>query len=329
MKGINISCSSHSSTAIYTPISMDQASSSTSSSSSALFPVILLGGSGGGGGGGRAIDRHNPIITDERRVSRSTPTSSAHSTPFFTPKNSPFIQPKKTPQKTNSKPKKNSSTTNAKRLIGLRPKIKSNGDSVHDDHHQQHEIHALKKDESQPSDLYTIKGPSKAASTVDHISPKESSRYLLGDPGREFGSGFFDRALSDFDPVLKLQAPFEQPKPEISSSTGNDELVPAPKLKTSNSAKPPLPPTSNPDNQVVVLRVSLHCRGCEGKGFIPFIGVRSFTIDFAAKKVTVVGDVTPLEVLASISKVKNAQIWTPPPSSSSSKSMDPFTHKKV
>lgn len=37
----------------------------------------------------------------------------------------------------------------------------------------------------------------------------------------------------------------------------------------------------------------------------------SFNIDFAAKKVTVVGNVTPLGVLASISKVKNAQLWTP------------------
>ena len=38
-------------------------------------------------------------------------------------------------------------------------------------------------------------------------------------------------------------------------------------------------------------------------------GVTSFNIDFASKKVTVVGDVTPLSVLASISKVKNAQLW--------------------
>jgi len=41
-------------------------------------------------------------------------------------------------------------------------------------------------------------------------------------------------------------------------------------------------------------------------------GVTSFNIDFAAKKVTVVGDVTPLSVLASISKVKNAQFWPEP-----------------
>jgi len=34
-----------------------------------------------------------------------------------------------------------------------------------------------------------------------------------------------------------------------------------------------------------------------------------------AKKVTVIGDVTPLEVLASVSKVKNAQLWQSPKSS--------------
>lgn len=42
---------------------------------------------------------------------------------------------------------------------------------------------------------------------------------------------------------------------------------------------------------------------------IKWAGVTSFNIDFAAKKVTVVGDVTPLSVMASISKVKTAQIW--------------------
>ena len=48
---------------------------------------------------------------------------------------------------------------------------------------------------------------------------------------------------------------------------------------------------------------------------IVWAGVTSYNIDFAAKKVTVVGDVTPLSVLASISKVKNAQFW---PASASS-----------
>lgn len=73
-------------------------------------------------------------------------------------------------------------------------------------------------------------------------------------------------------------------------------------------------------DQVVVLRVSLHCKGCAGKlrkYLSKMEGVRSFSIDLETKKVTVIGDVTPLGVLRSISKVKNAQLWPSPPSSSS------------
>ncbi|KAK8540176.1 hypothetical protein V6N13_048718 [Hibiscus sabdariffa] len=67
------------------------------------------------------------------------------------------------------------------------------------------------------------------------------------------------------------------------------------------------------NHQVVVLKVSLHCKGCEGKvrkHLSRMEGVTSFTIDSAAKKVTIVGDVTPFGVLASVSKVKTAQFWT-------------------
>lgn len=48
---------------------------------------------------------------------------------------------------------------------------------------------------------------------------------------------------------------------------------------------------------------------------VVWAGVTSFNIDYYAKKVTVVGNVTPLSVLESISKVKNAQFW---PASASS-----------
>ncbi|KAL8213836.1 hypothetical protein R6Q57_003285 [Mikania cordata] len=73
-------------------------------------------------------------------------------------------------------------------------------------------------------------------------------------------------------------------------------------------------------DQVVELRVSIHCKGCEGKvrkHISRMEGVTSFHIDLESKKVIVVGDVTPSSVLSSISKVKNAQLW-PSPSSSSS-----------
>ncbi|RZC76180.1 hypothetical protein C5167_000283 [Papaver somniferum] len=73
-------------------------------------------------------------------------------------------------------------------------------------------------------------------------------------------------------------------------------------------------------HQVVVLRVSLHCKGCEAKvrkHVSRMEGVTSYNIDFANKKVTVTGDVTPLGVLTSVSKVKNAEFW---PSTSSTTS---------
>ncbi|TMW82724.1 hypothetical protein EJD97_005138 [Solanum chilense] len=126
----------------------------------------------------------------------------------------------------------------------------------------------------------------------EFITPPGSSRYLLSE------KNILD-ALSDFEPVLKLV--------DSSSSSSVAEDV---KTETDQSCPPP----SASANQVVVLRVSLHCRGCEKKmrkHISRMQGVKSFNIDFAAKKVTVTGDVTPLGVLASISKVKNAQLWTP------------------
>lgn len=65
--------------------------------------------------------------------------------------------------------------------------------------------------------------------------------------------------------------------------------------------------------EVVVLRVSLHCQGCAGKvrkHISKMEGVTSFTIDIPKQKVTVMGNVTPLGVLESISKVKNAELWS-------------------
>nr|CAB3464774.1 unnamed protein product [Digitaria exilis]CAB3473142.1 unnamed protein product [Digitaria exilis] len=70
--------------------------------------------------------------------------------------------------------------------------------------------------------------------------------------------------------------------------------------------------TRTGQQQVVVLRVSLHCKGCAGKvkkHISKMEGVTSFDIDIPTKKVTVVGDVTPLGVLNSIAKVKSAQFW--------------------
>ncbi|XP_002531099.3 protein SODIUM POTASSIUM ROOT DEFECTIVE 3 [Ricinus communis] len=92
----------------------------------------------------------------------------------------------------------------------------------------------------------------------------------------------------------------------------------SPALKSSSSARS--------RDQVVVLWVSIHCKGCEGKvrkHISKMEGVTSFSIDLATKKVTVIGNVTPLGVLASVSKVKNAQLWPYPSSSSSIPSPSP------
>ncbi|GMH10127.1 hypothetical protein Nepgr_011968 [Nepenthes gracilis] len=268
MKGFNISCASQASTAICT--SMEKPSSSSSASSSSAAPQSV---------GGRAIDRHNPIIRDGRRVIRSstlTAPSSSDQMPASSPK--PNLQ-----QKGRKK--------NMKKLVDFNKKGNAKPVTIHDDHPQ-----SRKKSLSMPSDL-VLKGCT--ARPGDYITPPESSRYLLDD--RVFLDG-----LPDLDPILAPPAYDSTKKAEVAQT---------------EAAKTPKPPsTAASSHQVVVLRVSLHCKGCEGKvrkHISRMEGVTSYSIDFAAKKVTVIGDVTPLGVLASISKVKNAQLWTPATSSSS------------
>ncbi|KAJ8768709.1 hypothetical protein K2173_023613 [Erythroxylum novogranatense] len=68
--------------------------------------------------------------------------------------------------------------------------------------------------------------------------------------------------------------------------------------------------------QVVVLKVSIHCKGCEGKvrkHISKMEGVTSFSVDLDTKKVIVIGDVTPSGVLESVSKAKSAQLWPSSP----------------
>ncbi|MQM10536.1 hypothetical protein Taro_043431 [Colocasia esculenta] len=82
-------------------------------------------------------------------------------------------------------------------------------------------------------------------------------------------------------------------------------------------AQPSLPASDDHGFQVVVMRVSIHCQGCAGKvkkHLSKMEGVTSFSIDLEAKRVTVMGRVSPADVLDSISKVKKAEFW---PSASS------------
>ncbi|PIA38873.1 hypothetical protein AQUCO_02700225v1 [Aquilegia coerulea] len=135
---------------------------------------------------------------------------------------------------------------------------------------------------------------STSALPTDLTSPPGSSRYLLSKSDTP--------VFEVFDSYSAL-VPFEKTKPPSVSSIESTVMKPSSKTRPNN-------------NQVVVLKVSLHCKGCEGKvrkHISRMEGVTSFSIDFATKKVTVIGDVTPLSVLTSVSRVKNAQLW---PSSS-------------
>ncbi|XP_019155872.1 PREDICTED: heavy metal-associated isoprenylated plant protein 35-like [Ipomoea nil] len=65
--------------------------------------------------------------------------------------------------------------------------------------------------------------------------------------------------------------------------------------------------------KMVVLRVSMHCYGCAKKvekHISKMEGVTSYQVDLETKMVVVVGDIVPFEVLESVSKVKNAELWT-------------------
>ncbi|XP_066365258.1 protein SODIUM POTASSIUM ROOT DEFECTIVE 2-like [Miscanthus floridulus] len=131
-----------------------------------------------------------------------------------------------------------------------------------------------------------------ANNTGGLVSPAGSSRYLLS-------SGRFAATVTE-----EIQEVVESaPAPAVDAK--REEASEAADVKSTQAQE-----------QVVVLKVSLHCKACAGKvkkHLSKMEGVTSFNIDFAAKKVTVVGDVTPLGVVNSVSKVKNAQLWAAPP----------------
>ncbi|XP_020592242.1 protein SODIUM POTASSIUM ROOT DEFECTIVE 3-like [Phalaenopsis equestris] len=131
-------------------------------------------------------------------------------------------------------------------------------------------------------------------------SPAGSSRCLLND-----GSSFhFVSEIDNSEAIVTAEK--KNPDLEICDQEEIDVL------KARTSAR---------QDHVVVLRVSLHCKGCEGKVkklVSKMEGVTSFEIYMAKKKVTVAGNLTPLRVLSSVSKVKNAKFWPSPPRVSAS-----------
>ncbi|KAG9128780.1 hypothetical protein Leryth_009549 [Lithospermum erythrorhizon] len=168
-------------------------------------------------------------------------------------------------------------------------------------------------------------------------SPHTSSRYLLSESNM-VQSSLLDLELSSSLVLYKSKSSVNERVKAInnykelavfrSSPSRSSHESPVHKLPSttlasgkSNDIQVHKSSSTPTGNKVVELRVSIHCKGCEGKvrkHLSKMEGVKSFSIDLVSKKVTVEGNVTPLGVLASISKVKNAQFWPSPTSSSSS-----------
>ncbi|KAE9447843.1 hypothetical protein C3L33_20252, partial [Rhododendron williamsianum] len=285
LRSIDIFCASQASTAIVHTTTMDllQQPSSSSSSSSAHL------------GGTRAIDRHNPIIRETtRRMINATNIPCTSNPPPLDPV--PYKQ-------LHHKPARNSSSKPNDLIKISSKKSTAGGGSGSVDRKKKSKFDGRKSDAVEGEMVRKSFGKQRGDFV---INGPDSSRYLLGE------AGLLDLA-SDFEPGFELV-------PAVDGSNGkakHEKGVKTEEFSASDSKPPPPPPASSrsPD-QEVVLRVSLHCKGCEGKvrkHISRMQGVKSFKIDFAAKKVTVVGDITPLEALSSISKVKTAQLWSTPP----------------
>ncbi|KAM7254762.1 hypothetical protein ACFE04_020003 [Oxalis oulophora] len=302
MKRMDIFCASQASTAIC--MSMDHHNPSSSSSSSAAAQL-----------GGRAIDRYNPIIRDGRRITTNIniPCTSQVPSPI-NPKPYHLL---------NDKYKKPSSS--------LKIDDDNNNNNNKSTKHSDLENAKKKKKKKYKKDYESKENVEFATKKRDFVAPPaDSSRYLLSD------TAFVDGLLSDYD-FIKPPPPLltvENKEDDSKIVTNSNAIIHA---KSSSSSARLDTPVSNQVNslaslsvcksefatikeniwffsqpQVVVLRVSLHCKGCAGKvkkHLSKMEGVKSYNIDFAAKKVTIVGDVTPASVLASVSKVKNAQFW--------------------
>ncbi|CAI9098152.1 OLC1v1034744C1 [Oldenlandia corymbosa var. corymbosa] len=278
MKGIDIFCASQAATAIRLGHMDDENDPSLLSSSSATIQLA------GGSISGRAIDRHNPIIKDPRRLGRTIPhpiipssCSSQSQQEVISPvpllqshhndqnikKNSPLKKPLSEPRKekpendTQNKKKKKKKIISRRSVdiskplspIDIEDKKKGyGGDSGYDDN-------LISRNDLMAS----ISTPRRRSCTfTSTVSPVGSTRYLLSNDQNQ--NTIFN-VISDFDPVLKLEVEEDHPKSNPPASPAPAQPKPEPTtidVKSSSTTQPS-------SDQVVVLRVSLHCRGCERK----------------------------------------------------------------
>ncbi|CAH8340188.1 unnamed protein product [Eruca vesicaria subsp. sativa] len=224
---------------------------------------------------GRAIDRHNPIIKDGRRSSVDD-----------------YIRIPASPAEGEISSNKTLEVYKGRRSFTGRKSTGGGGGAA-----------ALLKFITSDISLARKSFSCVARPACDLTkTPPGSTRYLLGS-----------------DPVSLTGSAGQDQVKEVAGSPRlppSEEIKPVVSLMEEKSCGGGDGSDQEEKKQVdVVLKVSLHCRGCEAKlrkHLSRMQGVTSFNIDFAAKKVTVTGDITPLEILDSISKVKNAQFWTTP-----------------
>ncbi|KAJ6834521.1 protein SODIUM POTASSIUM ROOT DEFECTIVE 1-like [Iris pallida] len=138
-----------------------------------------------------------------------------------------------------------------------------------------------------------------------HHYHHDRAKYARLIESRRFSSAAGDRYRAVTLPMVtkRERAPPAKPTTTTISAPSSLPAAPAPSGHDANTIF-----------QVVVMRVSIHCQGCAGKvrkHISKMEGVTSFSIDLESKRVTVMGHVSPVGVLESISKVKKAEFWTP------------------
>ncbi|KAI9121413.1 hypothetical protein K1719_008446 [Acacia pycnantha] len=145
-------------------------------------------------------------------------------------------------------------------------------------------------------------------STSDHRSvvvPRRPDRTIFLDDTRLINYVKYSKLVEPrrFEPVDKKALSVAVPKIKQKRERGQDQ------------EKEPKAFHQTPTDQVfqvVVMKVALHCQGCAGKvkkHLSKMEGVTSFSIDLETKRVTVMGHISPVGVLESISKVKRAEFW--------------------
>ncbi|KAL8125904.1 hypothetical protein AgCh_013271 [Apium graveolens] len=265
----------------------DELASSSSCSSS---PISL---------GGRAIDRCNPIIRDASRLGKVVQL------------NTTGTKPPSSPHQPTTDPKHDI----IKSMINIR-QTKKKKTSM---------LSSLKKEKKTTSiadcadklvnKTKTSSEPATDSKEIIINSPGDSSRYLLttanSSSTHEMKSFIYSHR---FDPRLAL---VEQSS--CTSSFSSSQFTSSPASAASNCQrmrKKNEETYIQNGRDIVIVQIN--------KSFVIKVsqvydtmyewctGVTSFNIDFAAKKLTVVGNVTPLSVLASVSKVKKAQLLTSP-----------------